>query len=215
MPLLGDVSLELVQRIEHRLDGGFVATRIAGLEGELQQRVGRPSHRIDIVGVLAGEGAADDLGKLQQAATGGEETTFSSDITTALDLQKVVVDSIHAEQLAGYPDRFRYSLTVVESPPLPAPAQVDAFGGLDEFGVGDLGFDTSLVDDLANEASKVADVVDGALDALDELKDLASLGELGQLGDLLGPMSRQVTQVGTIGKSFGESAAKTKDDLGE
>ena len=73
VPLLGDISLSAVQRVEHALDGGFVAIRIAGLAGELQQRAGRTSHRILITGLLLGASAADYLKKLQDAAQVGSE----------------------------------------------------------------------------------------------------------------------------------------------
>src|SRR4051794_9029397 len=110
VPLLGDISLEYVQRIEHALDGGFLATRIAGLPGELQQRAGRPSHRIRIRGVLFGETAAADLKKLQDAAAAGAELTFAADITTAVDLKQVVITSFRCADSAGHPGRFGYEL---------------------------------------------------------------------------------------------------------
>ena len=44
VPLLGEISLPHVQRIEHRFDGGFERVRVAGLPGELIQRV-RLIHR--------------------------------------------------------------------------------------------------------------------------------------------------------------------------
>jgi len=84
IPLLGDISLSYVQQIEHSLDGGFTGTRIAGLDGEVQQRSGRPSHRVRIAGLLVGDSAKDDLGKLQKATQNGDELTFSADITSAL-----------------------------------------------------------------------------------------------------------------------------------
>lgn len=213
-PLLGDVSLEAVQRIESRLEGVFVAARVAGLAGEVQQRSGRPSHRIEIAGVLAGDGAADALKKLQQAAAAGDEVTFASDITTALDLQHVVIDALNAVEVAGEPGRFDYRLSLVESPPLPPPTQVAAFGGLDDFGLGDLGFDTDVLGDLEGLAGEIGDVVDGALDALDQLQALASLGDLGGLGDFLEPLADTVGTVGRIGSGFGDAARGASGRLG-
>jgi hypothetical protein len=205
IPLLGSVSLSYVQRIEHSLDGVFSSARVAGLEGEVQQRSGRPSHRIAISGVLFGDGAADDLAALQKAAAAGDELSFAADITTALDLQKVVIHSLSAVEVAAEPSRFDYRLALVESPPLPPPAQVSTFGGLEEFGVGDLGFDTDVLGDLESLAGEVAGAVDGALDAIDQLKSLASLDGL-SLGGFLEPMNQTVGSVGQIGTGFGEGA---------
>ena len=111
MPLIGDIALDAVQLIEHAQDGGFVSTRIAGLPGELQQRLARPSHRIRIAGVLFGDEALDKLGTLQKAAQDGAEVTFAADITTALELKKVVVSSFWAQAEAGMPDRYPVSYT--------------------------------------------------------------------------------------------------------
>jgi hypothetical protein len=191
VPLLGDLSLEYVQHIEHALDGGFVATRIAGLDGELQQRVARGSHRLSIAGVLAGEGSADALSELQTKAATGEELTFAADITTALDLQKVVITRFRAVEQAGRPGRIAYEIHLAESPPLPPPASLDPFGGLGDFGLGDLGFDTDILGDLAELADQVAGAVDAALDVMDQLGALASLADLGDLsvGDFMAPIS--------------------------
>lgn len=201
VPLLGDLSLEFVQQIEHCHDSGFASTRIAGLAGELQQRGGRLSHRILIEGILFGETAADDLKSLQQAAAAGDELTFSADISAALDLQKVVIGTLYASELAGRPNRYGYRIQLVESPPLPPPAEVGGFGGLDDFGLGDLGFDTDILGDLEDLAGEVAGAVDQALDVIDQLGALASLDVL-QLGNFLAPVGDSVSRVGELGSRF-------------
>lgn len=198
VPLLGDVSLEFVQRIEHALDGGFVSSRIAGLAGELQQRAGRLSHRVQITGVLFGDKAKDDLGKLQGAAKSGDELTFSSDITSALDLQKVVITSFQAVEMAGQASRFRYEISLAESPPLPPPAQLEPFGGLGDFGLGDLGFDTSVLGDIAAAASQVASAVNTAMNVVNALGALSNLDGL-NLGGFLDPMKDSVSKAASIG----------------
>ncbi len=124
VPLLGDISLQIVQRMQHAFEAGFIPTRIAGLPGELQQRAGRPSHQIYLQGLLIGHEASSELETLQLAAEEGEELTFSADITSALDLQRVVITSFQAQEVAGQPDRIRYAIRLAESPPLPPPAQV-------------------------------------------------------------------------------------------
>src|SRR3989440_2085669 len=191
VPLIGDISLEMVQRIDHVLDAGFVPTRIAGLAGELQQRSGRPSHRIRISGILSGEGVGEQIKKLQEAAQTGDEQTFAADITKALDLQKVVITSFRATESAGVPGRYEYEVAVAESPPLPPPAELSGFGGLDDFGLGDLGIDPGVLGDIENLAGDVASAVDkaaGAVEALGALANLASSGGLNFSG-LLDPLN--------------------------
>ena len=206
VPLLGSISLSSVQRIEHALDSGFSSTPIAGLAGELQQRTNRLSHRVRIGGTLFGDSAAEDLKALQQAAANGEEVTFSADISKALDLQKVIISRFYATEGGGHANFFRYDLDLTESPPLPPPAQVSGFGGLDDFGLGDIGFDTDILGDIASAASGIAGAVNDALSVVDALSALTNLDGL-DLGNFLKPMSDSATRVSSIGgnvqKAFG------------
>jgi len=187
-----------VQRVEHSLDAGFTATPIAGLDGDLQQRTNRRSHSIHLTGVLAGDTAKDDLKKLQDATSAGDELDFSSDITSALDLQKVVIAEFRSVEAAGEPNRFLYSMLVVESPPLPPPAQLSTFGGLDDLGLGDLGFDTDILGDLQDLAGEVAGAVDQAMSAIDAISALAS-GSL-SAGDILSPLKDLTGKISAIGQ---------------
>lgn len=204
IPLLGEISLEYVQRVEHALDGGFRPMRIAGLAGTLQQRSGRPSHHIWIAGVLRGDTAADDLAAIQEAAAAGAELTFAADISTALELQHVVITSLRVVEAAGHPGQYGYEIGLAESPPLPPPAQVEPFGGLGDFGMGDLGFDTDILGDLMDEASGLADAVSGAMDLLDQLGALANLDGL-ELGSFLEPLQGSIDAVTGIASRLGDA----------
>ncbi len=213
VPLLGDLSLEFVQTVEHYHDSGFVSTRIAGLAGELQQNAGRLSHRIRIHGLLFGDGAADALKSLQQAALDGAELTFSADISSALDLQKVVITSLRALEAAGQQNRFSYELHLAESPPLPPPAEISGFGGLDDFGLGDLGFDTDLLGDLQDLAGDIAGAVDAALDVIDALSALTNLDGL-QLGNFMEPITNTTNEISDIASQFKDAARGLGDLFG-
>jgi len=198
MPLLGDLPLEIVQRIDHSLDTGFASYPIAGLDGEWQQRSGRASHRIEIDGLLIGDDAPRQLAALQAAAAAGEALAFASDITSALSLQRVVITAIRAVEEAGVRRRFAYHLSLVESPPLPPPAEVEAFGGLDDFGLGDLGFDADIggaISDLAQEAGQA---IDTALDLAGKLGVLEGLDGTA-LDGFLSPLEDATRAVGAAG----------------
>jgi len=204
VPLLDNISLEYAQQIEHWHDSGYVPTRIAGLAGELQQNAGRLSHRIRIAGIIFGDTSADALKSLQQAATGGAELTFAADITSALDLQKVVITSLRVSEVAGQAGRFTYDIQLAESPPLPPPAEISGFGGLDDFGLGDLGFDTDILGDLEDLAGEVAGAVDAAMDVIGQLESLASLANLDalQAGNFMEPIERTTGEIGQLTGQF-------------
>ncbi|GEK17720.1 hypothetical protein CPE01_14530 [Cellulomonas persica] len=209
MPVIGDVTLTATQRVDHALDGGFVDVPVLGLQGHAQQRSGRPSHRMAIAAVLAGPTALDDLASLQTLAASGEPTTFSADIVTALELQQVVVTRLAAAEVAGRPGVVEIVVELAESPPLPPPAQLAGFGGLDDFGLGDLGFDTDLLGDLADLASDVAGAVEGALAAVDALSALAGLasfdfdGVLAPVQDVQRSLEESGNQLGTALDALG------------
>jgi hypothetical protein len=214
VPLLGDISLTAVQKIEHQVDGGFVPTRVVGLDGDVQQRSGRPSHTVQITGVLFGDSAAADLATLQKAGQTGDELTFSSDITKALDLQKVVISSFRALEVAGVPSRFEYDIVVTESPPLPPPAQLDSFGGLGDFGLGDLGFDpdglSGVLGDLQSAAGDIASAVDAANQVVGTLNTIANLASAaGALnpGNFMAPISNVADKVSGIASGFKAAAS--------
>lgn len=197
VPLLGDIPLTRVQRIEHALDGGFAGARVLGLAGDVQERAGRGSHHIRISGALTGEAAADELNTLQQAAATGEELTFAADITAALELGKVVILRFQASETAGLPGFYAYDLLLAESPPLPPPAEVSGFGGLD--GLGDLGFDTDILGDISDLADQAASAIDAVQGAVAQLQGLASLGDLALGGGLLSGLTDRAGAAGRAG----------------
>lgn len=213
MPLLGDITLTAVQRVDQQLDAGFHDVAVLGLAGHAQQRSGRPSHRISILGVLHGPTALDDLAALQAMVTSGAETTFAADIVTALDLQQVVVTRFDAAEAAGRPGVVDFRLELAESPPLPPPAQLSGFGGLDDFGLGDLGFDTDLLGDLADLAGDIAGAVDSALDALDALDALAGLADFDYDG-LLDPVNEVSATLAVVGNRLGAAVSSLSELFG-
>ena len=72
------------------------------------------------------------------------------------------------------------------------------FGGLDDFGLGDLGFDTDILGDLEDLAGDIAGAVDDALGVIDALGALANLGDLGGLGGVFDPLNAPVEKVGQV-----------------
>lgn len=217
IPLLGDISLASVQRIAHALDTGYSDLAIAGLAGSVQERSGRTSHRIAIAGLLFGDSGADELAALQAAAAEGAELTFAADITTALEIQQVVIRSFHATELAGEPGRYAYELELAESPPLPPPAELSGFGGLDDFGLGDLGFDPGalgdMLGDVAQLAGEIAGAVDDALAVVNALSALSNLDGL-SLGEFMAPIDKPVAAVGEIAKNFEAATSSLLEAFG-
>jgi hypothetical protein len=201
-PMIDDVELRAVQHVRQETDLSFVRQAIAGLDGTLHSRLGRRSHRVVVSGLLTADTAADDLKKLQEKASLGEEVTFTADISTALSIDKMVIESFVAEQRVGLANQYACTIALAESPELPPPAQVSAFGGLGDFGLGDLGFDPGalgdVLSDIAAQADALMEMADAALDALETLGQLAALADLGQLGDLAKPVTDRVGELSNV-----------------
>jgi hypothetical protein len=216
VPVIDDVALTFVQEMEHLLDAGFVSTPVLGLDGDVQQRSNRRSHRMRIAGLLVGpeEQVKTDLEKLQQKAADGAEVIFTADIVAALELQKVVVRSLRVLARAGTTPSYSYEIELAENPPLPPPAQVSAFGGLDDFGFGDLGFDTDILGDLADLAGEVASAVETAVDVIGALDSLSALGNLSFDG-VLAPLDQIGTSLAAIGSRFGDAGGALAGVFGQ
>jgi hypothetical protein len=207
VPMIDDLELKAVQWIRQESGQAFVRQRIAGLDGTLHQKLGRASHRVVIEGILLPATATDDLKALQEKAASGAEVTFTADITTALSVQKMVIESFHAEQFIGTAGQTSYCIALAESPPLPPPEEVSAFGGLDDFGLGDLGFDpgalSDVLGDIADAAGGIMDAANAALDAVEKLQALANLANLGSVGNPIKPLVDQAGALQSVSESLG------------
>src|SRR5437764_1788383 len=203
VPMIDDIELKAVKVIRQETDQDFVRQKIAGLPGTLHQRLGRRSHRVLLSGALLPDTAAGDLEKLQGKAAAGDEVTFTADITTALTIDKMVIEAFRAEQQVGPAGQITYSIALAESPPLPPPAEISAFGGLGDFGLGDLGFDPgalgSVLDDIQSAADTVMQAADSAISAVEKLSALASLGDLANVGNPVKPVVDKVAELGALG----------------
>jgi len=187
MPMLGDLALDYVEWARQHTVQHTLSLPVPKLGGDVQQGLGRASYEIELAGVLVGEAVADRLAELQEKASAGEDVPFTADIVTALAMESVVIISAQFEAYAGRPGYYHYQLYLRESPPLPEPAELSPFGGLDGF---DLGFDTDVLGDIADVAGQLQDAIDAVTDVLGDLEALASLADLA-LGNPLTPVQQE------------------------
>jgi hypothetical protein len=210
IPMIDDLALDYVTHVRQRTAHRALSLPIPGLAGDVQQVMGRASYEIELAGVIVGEAAAETLSSLQAKAGSGEEVTFTADITSALELESVVIVAAEFEERAGIPGHYDYRLLIRESPPLPPPAELSPFGGLDGM---DLGFDTDILGDIADVAGDLQNAIEQVAGALDTLQALAGLGDLG-LNNPLTPMMEQADRVGGAGAGSTGAAQGLSDLLG-
>jgi hypothetical protein len=188
--MLGDVELRAVQHVTTLERRALVEHAVPGMAGSAFQDLGRPSARLQLQGVLFGEGSRADLEKLRTMFQAAEPVSFTADITTATQIVDVLVDDLRVVEVAGRPNTFAYAVVLRESPPPPPPQ--DPLAGLNTDIV-------SQAQDLFDQATSLASVV-GALTSipsfgdptvplgglLDSVADVTSglTGTLSPLGDL-------------------------------
>ncbi len=212
IPMVDDLALDYVGWVRHRIAARGASVPVLGLDGDVQQAFGRSSHEVELSGVIVGEEAKSRLEDLQAKASAGDEVVFHADVTTALDVEHMVVVAAEIVETAGRPDRYDYYLRLRESPPLPPPAEVDPLGGLG--GLGDLGFDG--LGDVLGDISDLADQVQGAMDlvndALGALDALSGLGDFAA-GSPLAPIQSEGQKLEGVG-DVGGAVAGLGDLLG-
>jgi hypothetical protein len=189
-PLLGDWEIpriEAIRALEHRT---FVEFPVPGRVGSLFQDLNTAPTRLAIAGSLYGDEVRDQfLEDLRGKFRAGEPVTFVADITTATDIQYVIIEELQFAESGTKPDQIDYLILISESPPPPPPP--DPLGGID----------TGLLD----EAGNFLDSVTGALDVLDGLLDLPELSDPTEpLMSTLDGVTSALSELGGITSDLGE-----------
>ncbi len=125
-PMLGDVELEQVQRIESEEDQVLTRHEIPALEGDFLQRLGRRGSRVLFSGVLTGPESGAGLQMLREKFHAAEPVPFAADITTATQVDEVLIEELAVREVAGRPERFEYAVAVREFTEPPAVASEEA-----------------------------------------------------------------------------------------
>jgi hypothetical protein len=156
-PILDDLELPLVQEVVTHDRRALAEHKPPGMEGSLLQNMGRRPERIVLWGVAAGTDARDFVEKLEEKFKAGQSVSFSADITTDTGIEKVVIDDLKWQELAGKPERYAYVLILREHI---EPVEPE---------------DTSLLDfDILDDASDIMNDLTAGLDILDRLSPFIS-----------------------------------------
>jgi hypothetical protein len=140
--MLDDMELRLVQEITVLERRVLAEHKPPGMSGSLLQNLGRRPSRLALWGVAAGEDARKFVEDLDAKFRGGQPLPFTADIVADAALEKVVVEDLRVQDLAGKPERFAYVLTLRE---YIEPAEAEDTSILDDSILGEA---QSLMDDL-------------------------------------------------------------------
>lgn len=192
-PVLGDWEIPRVALIKTLEQQSFVELPIPGRVGSLFQDLNTTPTRIAIAGSLYGEESRNQfLEDLRGKFKSGEPVTFTADITTATDVQYVIIEALQIQESGVAPDQLNYFLVLRESPPPPPPP--DPFGGLDA--------------GLLDQAAGFLDTVTSALDLID------SLGNVPNFSDPTPPLTGALEGVTTATAGLEEALTPLREIFG-
>ncbi len=162
----------------------LVEIPVPGLPGSYHQDLGHEPLRLRLEGSLHGDDAHDAfLEEVRRLHLEAEPVDFVADITTATDLEQMLVATLRLDESSRDDGVLRYLITLVQyTEPPPAPALDD------------------LADEIAAEADALVDIM--------EIPDLLSAPDFGDptppLQDTLNEFNTAMEELDGLGPALGE-----------
>lgn len=152
---LGSLSLDRLTRVEVDERARLARHPVPGLDGDLLQRLGRPSVALHLEGVFFGPDAGERLKALRELHWKGEPVDFFAEAVGEGYFAQVMIAALQVGQRAGAADEYAYGCDLLEYVEPPEPAAPDLLGGLD---AGLLDEAAAFVDDVQNAVAAVGDL---------------------------------------------------------
>lgn len=173
-------SIEHIRALERRR---LAALGVPGLPGDLHHDLGLSSLVVQIEGSVHGDEARDELLEaLRTPFLAGDPVTFVADITTATELEQVLIEELRvSEANDGTGARYRIVLRQYVEPPEPPPPIDDLGAGLEPEldALAGLGLDGLELPGVVGDIPNLADPTPPVREALDAVKTaMAPLGEM-------------------------------------
>lgn len=139
-PMLDDLALPQVQEIAVIERRTLAEHKPPGMDGSLLQNMGRRPTRMALWGIASGPDAQSFVEKLNGKYHDGKAVPFTADIVADSKIEKILIENLRVQDLAGKPERYAYVLTLREyiepisaedTSPVDAAAQADAKNVLD------------------------------------------------------------------------------------
>jgi len=216
---IGKIELTGVQDLHTEEARTLVEQRVPEQQGSVFQDLGREPVTILIDGLLFGDESLSALETLRQAHAKAEPQSFAADLVVGTDLTEVIIEDFRVRQVAGYKDRYRFSLRLrehIEPPQASNAALADVNAGVAADGAawGDASLAAAGV--LQNPASLPAALA--ANPALLDSLDMDALGDAvannldnldtGQLNSLLDTLAAaDPTKAGSFFDALKEAGA--------
>ena len=113
-PMLDDLALPQVQEIAVTERRTLAEHKPPGMDGSLLQNMGRRLTRLALWGIASGPDAQGFVEKLNGKFRDGKSIPFTADIVADSKIEKVFIDNLRVQDLAGKPQRYAYVVTLRE-----------------------------------------------------------------------------------------------------
>ncbi|MEF8706864.1 MAG: hypothetical protein V5B07_10550 [Candidatus Accumulibacter sp. UW27] len=120
---IGQIELNGVQNVYTEESRALVEQHIPRQDGSLFQDLGRDPLTVFIDGLLFGATALSGLERLRAARNAAEPLLFAAEALIGSELTETLIEDLQVRQVAGYPDRYRYTLRLREYKRQPGPAE--------------------------------------------------------------------------------------------
>ena len=111
---IGKIELLGVQNLNTEEARTLIEQRVPEQQGSAFLDLGREAITIVLDGVLLGADVLATLETLRQAQAKAEPQSFAADIVVGVDLTEVVIEDFRVRQIAGYADRYQFSMRLRE-----------------------------------------------------------------------------------------------------
>lgn len=122
---IGKVDLPGVQDLYTEEARTLVEQRVPEQQGSVFQDLGREPLTLVLEGLLFGEEALTGLEELRQAQSKAKPLPFAANIAVGAELTDVLIEDLRIRQVAGYQQRYRFTLRLREYVAPPHPALAD------------------------------------------------------------------------------------------
>jgi hypothetical protein len=112
--MLDQLELPQVQEITVLERRVLAEHKPPGMSGSLLQNLGRRPTRLALWGVATGPDAQSFIDQLETRFREGNPLPFTADITAEAEIERVVIDDLRVQDVAGKPFRFAYVMTLRE-----------------------------------------------------------------------------------------------------
>lgn len=120
---IGQIELNGVQNVYTEESRALVEQHAPRQDGSIFQDLGRDPVTVVVDGLLLGTAALSGLEQLRAAQLAAEPLPFAADVVIGSELTEILIEDLQVRQVAGYPDRYRYTLRLREYKRLPGAAE--------------------------------------------------------------------------------------------